>query len=383
MKKVLYFFAILVVLLAIAQTFNLLPKINLEKYVSIPKPSINIPVTDLDLSYNESIITSVIEKSIPSVVTIAINKTTTTPGSIQINPLDRLNPIKKIPGEKKEIHQNIGSGFLISEDGLILTNKHVVADEQATYSVLTYDKKEFSVESILKDPLNDMAILKINAKNLTSLVLGDSSTLKLGQIAIAIGTPLGEYTNTVTSGIISGLGRGITAGSPFEGAVEQLNNVIQTDAAISPGNSGGPLLNSRGEVIGINTAIAQEGQNIGFAIPSNVAAGLVDEFKTRGSTFERPFLGVRYSLITKQDSETNNLPEGAFVVRIIKGSPAEESGLQEEDIILSIDNQKINAENQQTLNKIIFDKKIGQKITLEIYRAGKRIKIQATLKKAS
>lgn len=383
MKKVLYFLAILIVLLAIAQTFNLLPKINLEKYINIPKTSISIPSTDLDLSYNESIITSVIEKSIPSVVTIAINKTTTSPGTIQIDPSDRLNPIKKIPGEKKEIHQNIGSGFLISDDGLILTNKHVVADEQATYSVLTYDKKEYSVQSILKDPLNDIAILKINAKNLTSLDLGDSSTLKLGQIAIAIGTPLGEYTNTVTSGIISGLGRGITAGSPFEGAVEKLDNVIQTDAAISPGNSGGPLLNSTGYVIGINTAIAQEGQNIGFAIPSNVASDLVEEFKTRGSSFDRPFLGVRYSLITKEDSKTNKLPEGAYVVRVIKDSPAQIAGLQEEDIILSIDNQKINAENQETLNKIIFDKKIGQRITLEIYRAGKNITIQATLKKAS
>ncbi len=383
MKKVLYFFAIFIVILAIAQSFNLFPKIKLEKYVNIPRPSIDLSQGNLDLSNNESIITKVIENSIPSVVTIGINKTTTTADSIQINPFDSLNPLKKIPGQKKEIHQNIGSGFIISADGLIITNKHVVGDTEATYTVLSSDKKKYEVINILRDPLNDLAILKINVQNLTPLELGDSSKLKLGQTVIAIGTPLGEFTNTVTSGIISGLGRGITAGSPFESYVEKLDNVIQTDAAISPGNSGGPLLNSRGLVIGINTAIASGGQNIGFAIPSNVVAELVSNFKQRGSTFERPFLGVRYSLIDQETAKSNKIKQGAYVVNIITDSPADIAGVDKEDIIMSIDGQKISDENEGTLANIILNKKIGQKINLEIFRNGAVINLQATLKKAS
>ena len=383
MKKILYFFAIFIVILAIAQSFNLFPKIRLEKYVNIPRPSIDLPQGNLDLSNNESIITKIIENSVPSVVTIGINKTTTTADSIQINPFDTLNPFKKIPGQKKEIHQNIGSGFIISADGLIITNKHVVGDIEATYTVLSSNKKKYEVINILRDPLNDLAILKINARNLNPLELGDSSKLKLGQTVIAIGTPLGEFTNTVTSGIVSGLGRGITAGSPFESYVEKLDNVIQTDAAISPGNSGGPLLNSKGLVIGINTAIASGGQNIGFAIPSNVVAELVLNFKQRGSTFERPFLGVRYSLIDQETAKSNNIKQGAYVVNIIADSPADIAGIVKEDIIISIDGQKISDENEGTLANIILNKKIGQKINLEIFRNGKVINLQATLKKAS
>src|SRR3990167_6576407 len=187
MKKILYFFAIIIVALAVAQSFNLLPKIKLEKYLDIPRPSIDLPQQNLDSSNNESIIMKVIENSVPSVVTIGINKTTTTADSIQINPFDTLNPLKKIPGQKKEIHQNIGSGFIISTDGLIITNKHVVGDMEATYTILSSDKKKYDVINILRDPLNDLAILKINAQHLAPLELGDSSKLKLGQTVIAIG----------------------------------------------------------------------------------------------------------------------------------------------------------------------------------------------------
>lgn len=175
--------------------------------------------------------------------------------------------------------QNIGSGFIIAPNGIIVTSKHVISDTSLSYSVILNNNKEYPVQKIQSDPNNDVAVLKIAVNKLTPLALGDSSNLKLGQSVIAIGTPLGEFSNSVTSGIISGLGRGITAGSDYQNYSEQLNNVIQTDAAINPGNSGGPLLNSSGQVIGINTAIASQSQNIGFAVPINVLSAFLKTIK--------------------------------------------------------------------------------------------------------
>src|SRR3990167_58367 len=382
MRKILYALAIIIVLLAIGQSLNLIPKISLEKYIKIPRSSVDLPRDNSDLFNSESTIIEVIEKSIPSVVTIGITKVETTKDRIQINPFNPVNPFETIPGTQTEVQQNIGSGFIVSSDGIIITNRHVVGDTEASYTVFTNDKKEHKVASIFRDPLNDLAILKINAKNLNPLELGDSSKLKLGQIAITIGTPLGEFANTVTSGIISGLGRGITAGSPYETHVEKLDNVIQTDAAISPGNSGGPLLNSSGLVIGVNTALAAEGQNIGFAIPSNVVSELIGDFQKRGGTFERPILGVRYSIIDQETAKAENLVQGAYVASVIEGSSADEAGIQEEDIIISIDGEKISDKNQGSLAKIILDKKIGERVTIVLYRDGKTITVQAILKTA-
>ncbi|MCL4363642.1 trypsin-like peptidase domain-containing protein [Patescibacteria group bacterium] len=249
-----------------------------------------------------------------------------------------------------------------------MTNKHVVSDTTASYQILTNDKKKYPVEKIYRDPLNDLAILKINATGLKPLKLGDSSHLKLGQMTIAIGTPLGEFTNTVTNGIISGLGRGITAGSPFEGFVEKLDDVIQTNAAINPGNSGGPLLNSSGEVIGINTAIAQGGQNIGFAIPVNVIKTLISTFNKNGGSFERPYIGVRYKMVDQQTAVLNDLVQGAYVIQVIDGSPAQKAGIQDEDIITEVDGTKIQGTDDQELAKIIQDKKIGDKVTIKVWR---------------
>jgi S1-C subfamily serine protease len=380
MKKLIYIFAILIIVYAVGQTFNFFPKISLENYFNLPKNTLNVPLEQRVVVYEESIITKVVEDSIPSVVTIGINKIQTTAGSIQINPLNPLSPIQQIPGKTQEVKRNIGSGFIISEDGLIITNRHVVEDEEAKYTVLTNDKKQYNVLKIYRDPLNDLAILKINATKLKPLGLGDSSTIKLGQLAIAIGTPLEEFTNTVTAGIVSGLGRGITAGSPLEGYVEKLDNVIQTDAAINPGNSGGPLLNSKGQVIGINTAIAQEGQNIGFAIPSNVIKEIVDNFKKRGNTFERPYLGIRYTTVDKETAILNKIVEGAYVISVVKGSPADGAGIQVEDIITEIDNEKVDTQKQDSVAKMILDKNVGQTINIKIYRDKKFINVQVTLK---
>ena len=188
--------------------------------------------------------------------------------------------------------QGIGTGFIISENGLILTNKHVVSEDNVEYSVITNDDKQYKVEKVYRDPSNDLAIIKINASGLKPLDLGDSSTLQVGQFVIAIGNALGEFSNTVTTGVVSRLGRGIVAGDSLGGSVEQLENVIQTDAAINAGNSGGPLLNSAGQVVGINTAVSQNAQNIGFAIPVNVAKPFIDEFNLTGRIVGPPYLGV-------------------------------------------------------------------------------------------
>jgi S1-C subfamily serine protease len=273
-----------------------------------------------------------------------------------------------VPGERRQIERNIGSGFIVSQDGLIITNKHVVSNTEASYKVLTNDKKTYAVERIYRDPLNDLAILKINASGLTPMELGDSSKLKLGQMAIAIGTPLGEFTNTVTKGIISGLGRGITAGSAYEGYVEKLDNVIQTDAPINPGNSGGPLINSQGTAVGVNTAIADSGQSIGFAIPIIVVKNLIDNINKNGGSFERPYIGVRYRMIDKQTALMNKVVEGAYVIEILADSPAEKAGLLEEDIITEFDGKAIKGDDDQGLAKLILEKKAGQTITVKAWR---------------
>lgn len=372
MKKLISLVALLIIILAIGQSYNLLPKINLEKY--FPKSDditkIDSSKTDKKLTvvYEESVITKVVEESLPSVVTVGIMKTTQGQSYLQIDPFNPFGGFTQIPGKKQKIDQNIGSGFVVTKDGFIITNKHVVADEQATYKVLTNDKKEYNVEKIYHDPLNDLAILKVTANNLKALALGDSSKLKLGQMTIAVGTPLGEFTNTVTTGIVSGLGRGITAGSPFEGFVEKLDNVIQTSAPISPGNSGGPLLNSSGQVIGINTAIAQEGSNIGFAIPSNVIKDLLDNFAKSGNSFERPYVGVRYKMVDKQTAILNDVVEGAYITEVLEDSPAQKAGLEAEDIIIEFDGTKVKGDDDQTLAKMILQKKVGESVQVKYWR---------------
>lgn len=377
MKKLISLIALLIIIIAIGQSYNLLPKINLEKYF----PKINsISKTDTSKTgdkqivvYEESIITKVVEESLPSVVTVGIMKTTQGQSYLQIDPFNPFGGFTQIPGKKQKIDQNIGSGFVVTKDGFIITNKHVVSDEQASYKVLTNDKKEYNVEKIYRDPLNDLAILKVSANNLKALTLADSSKLKLGQMTIAIGTPLGEFTNTVTTGIVSGLGRGITAGSPFEGYVEKLDNVIQTSAPISPGNSGGPLLNSFGQVIGINAAIAQEGSNIGFAIPSNVIKDLLNNFAKSGNSFERPYVGIRYKMVDKQTAILNDVVEGAYVTEVLEDSPAQKAGLEAQDIITEFDGTKVKGDDEQTLAKMILQKKVGDSVPIKYWR-NKKIK---------
>ncbi len=327
----------------------------------------------------ESVIVDVVDKALPSVVTIGIRVTRQGRGRVEINPFDPFSPFRTTPGEEETIEQNIGSGFIVSENGIVITNKHVVLETEAEYKVVTNDQKEYDVTNIYRDPLNDLAILKIDASDLDPLELGDSSKLKLGQLAIAIGTPLGEFQNTITTGVVSGLGRGITAGSPYEGFVERLDSVIQTDAAISPGNSGGPLLNSSAQVIGVNTAVSSQGQNIGFAIPVNVVKELLQTFENQGGSFERPYIGVRYSMVDGQTAELNDVVEGAYVDSVVPDSPADNAGIMADDIITEIDGQKLDGGSDDSLARAILRKRVGDSIRLTVWRDGETREVTVTL----
>lgn len=340
-------------------------------------------VVERKILNEESVIIDVVEKATPSVVTIGMSKTQTIVDPFQdfYDPFGFFNFPRQSQPQQQQIEQNIATGFILSKDGLIVTNKHVVSDTEAKYKVLASDKKEYEVKKIYRDPANDLAILKIDAGDLKPLELGDSSKLKVGQLVIAIGTPLGEFPNSVTKGIISGLGRGINAGSVFEGFVEQLDNVIQTDAAINPGNSGGPLLNSAGQAIGINVAMASGAQNIGFAIPVNIIKEMIDNFNKTGQ-FIRPFLGIRYRMITKQEAISKEWVEGAGVIEVIKSSPAEKAGIEVGDIITKIDGQKIS-EKDGEIAKIISSKKVGDRMTVTVWRDNQEKNLTVTLEEYS
>lgn len=330
----------------------------------------------------ESVVIDVYKKSTPSVVTVAATDNNPTksnpndPFSFFFN--DQQQQQKSTPSEP----QNIGSGFVVDKSGIIITNKHVVDDKRLSYTVITSTNKKYAVDKIYRDPLNDVAILKItpSGENLTPLTLGDSDNLQVGQLAIAIGTPLGQFTNTVTTGVISGLGRGITAGSQFEGFVEQLDNVIQTDAAINPGNSGGPLLNSKGEVIGVNTAVSQNGQNIGFALPISTVKDSIKNFNTNGQ-ITRPYLGVAYKMLSRDLAIQNNLVQGAYVQSVVSGSAADKAGIKNGDVITALDGNKVQTDSSQ-LSKYIASKKVGDSVTITVFRDGKTQDIKATLEAA-
>lgn len=346
---------------------------------NLPKIEAPIQVSDekVKITTEESLVIDLVERVSPSVVTVGISTTRRSGRVFEIDPFDPFNIFRQRPGREEKVEQDIGSGFIISADGLIVTNKHVVSEPDAKYRVITKDDKQYDVEKIYRDPSNDLAILKINATGLKPVDMGDSSKLKVGQFAMAIGTALGEFRQTVTTGVISGLGRGITAGSPFEGFAEKLDNVIQTDAAINPGNSGGPLLNSSGQVIGVNTAIASGGENIGFALPIDVVKEALTNFNQTGQ-FSRPFLGIRYSTITKDLALLNEVPEGAYVREIVAGSPAEKAGFTEGDIITKIDGQRIAGADGEVA-KIIGNKKVGDTVSVEYWRDGETKNVTVTL----
>ncbi|MEK7586042.1 MAG: trypsin-like peptidase domain-containing protein [Patescibacteria group bacterium] len=276
--------------------------------------------------------------------------------------------------EKKQLGS--GSGFLISSDGMIVTNKHVVADSDAIYEVLLNNGKKYTAKVLARDGVLDVAIVKISASDLPYLNLADSDTLDVGESVIAIGNALGEFKNTVSVGVVSGLSRSVVAGNGM-GQSERLDKVIQTDAAINPGNSGGPLLNIHGDVIGINVAVVQGSSNVGFALPINSVKSAINSVKSSGKIV-RPYVGIRYINVTAELKAKNNLTVdyGVLVQRgatttdlaVVPGSPADKAGIVENDIILEIDGTKID--ENQNFAYLIRDKKVGDTVTMKVLSKG-------------
>lgn len=339
----------------------------------------------------DSAVIDVVEKSSPAVVSIVISKDISKIQGLFSDPFDFpgfMNPFgNKNNGdrggaEKKKIGG--GSGFIVTNDGMIITNKHVAEDANADYTVITQDGKEYSAKVLAKDPINDIAVVKIEGSDFSTLSLGDSNSIKIGQTVVAIGNSLGEFSNTVSKGIISGLRRNITASNSL-GESENLKNIIQTDAAINPGNSGGPLLNISGEVIGVNVAVAQGAENIGFAIPSAQVKKIIDQVKTTGKV-SFPYIGVRYILVDKTIQKENNLSYdyGALIQRgekltdfaVIPGSPADKAGIMENDIILEINGDKIDENNG--LGDIVSKYSVEEEVNMKVWHKGdiKNVKVK-------
>jgi len=351
----------------------------------------------------EQAIIDVVNETSAAVVSIIVTKDLPVFEQYYISPFEEFFdvPLYRQKGvEKQEIGG--GTGFIVSEDGMILTNKHVVLDEEADYTVLNNEGKKFPARVLARDPLQDLAILKIDIEKMIdengaliqkpfpTVKLGDSDALQIGQTVVAIGNALGEFRNTVSVGVISGLGRTITASGG--GLVETIEDIIQTDAAINKGNSGGPLLNLRGEVMGINTATVLGAQSIGFAIPVNKAKRDIEQVKALGRIVY-PYLGIYYTIITEKLHTDYDLPVdyGAWVGRntfgekttqaIIPGTAAEEAGLERDDIILEFDGERITVDN--SLAKVIQRYNPEDQVTLKVLRGEEEIILQAILAERS
>jgi serine protease Do len=323
-----------------------------------------------------------IEKVKPSVVSVIGLKdiTFSKDGQYYYEPF---NKDEKITG---------GTGFIITSDGLIITNKHVIEDPTLNYIVVLYDGTQYEAEIIDSDKMTDLAVLKLKQnegeelESLQVVTFGDSDKLKVGQKVLAIGNALSEYENTVTSGIISAKGREVTASDTYGYFTETLSGLIQTDAAINPGNSGGPLINLNGEVIGINTAIAYDAAGIGFAIPVNLASPIVESIEENGKII-RPVIGVYYTMLTNEYAKENklNIKNGAVIIGdkisnksgIIPGGPADKAGLKSGDVILSVNNEDLTME--KTLQSAIYTYKPGDTLKLKVFRDDKTLDIEVVL----
>ena len=326
----------------------------------------------------EAQVIKTIKKVLPAVVSITISKYLT----VFENPF-RPSPFGfedffAVPKGKKKVKVGGGSGFIVDKSGVILTNRHVVIDPQAEYVAVLNNKKKCKIKVLARDQINDIAIIKVDEKNLPILELGDSSKLELGQRTIAIGNTLGNFENTVSTGVVSGLSRKIKAVDVLEQKIQNLKGLVQTDAAINPGNSGGPLVDSQGRVIGINAAMVFGAENVGFAIPINAAKKDLDDLKKYGK-IRQPFLGLRYIPISGRLQKEFNLPVnyGALVISeeipggeaVIPGGPAEKAGIREADIILEIQGKRITIKNP--IQDILQECNVGDEIRLKVLRKDK------------
>ncbi|HNY36052.1 MAG TPA: trypsin-like peptidase domain-containing protein [Candidatus Pacearchaeota archaeon] len=296
---------------------------------------------------------------------------------------------KNVNSEKQMTKIGGGSGFIVSKDGYVLTCNHVVEEMDADYTVILDPDKRYKAKVLSRDPLTDTAILKIeDGVAFPFLKMGDSDNVELGEAVIAVGNPLGEFEDTLSAGIVSGLSRKITAynGANTTSKVTSLRGLIQTDAAINPGNSGGPLVNMNGEVIAINTAMIMGAENIGFALPINYIKEDLKEIKKEGR-IKRPYLGVKYIILNDHISKANKLEccYGALIVRemfgepaVAKNSSADQAGLKEYDIILEINGKKITQDN--SINDVLAECAVGENIHLLVLRNREEIKLETILK---
>ncbi|MDP3954618.1 MAG: trypsin-like peptidase domain-containing protein [bacterium] len=367
------------------------------------------------MSTEEKQTIDVVKKVSPAVVSIVVSKYMPKIKHMSVSPFgdmpfgfgippempDAGNGMDSIIGHGNSNGQKVkvggGSGSIVSSDGLILTNKHVVFDTNADYTVITNDDKEYPAKVLSRDPVNDVAFVKIEATGLPTAELGKSKDIVLGQTVLAIGNALGIFSNSVSKGIISGLGRKISAsmgggegemgnGDGQMPQMESLRNVIQTDVAINQGNSGGPLVNLNGEVIGINTAVIFGAQNIGFALPIDWAKTDLADFKKHGRII-RPYIGLRYIMLNKELKSMYKLPAdyGALVVRdhvpgsvaVVPDSPADKAGVKENDIILAVNGKKLDEKNE--ISDIVQTAKVGDELEMEVMRKNKTIKVTAKL----
>lgn len=338
----------------------------------------------------DNVVADLVEKHAPGVISIVISKDVPKVRSYFNNPFGMpfFNPFgsdQQVPAETEKQRVGSGSGFFVSADGLIVTNKHVVADERAEYTVISGDGTEYPAKVLARDPSNDIAVIKIEGTNFPVLTLGDSDTIRVGETIIAIGNPLGEFENSVSRGIISGLKRSLDAGSG-RGDSEHLSNIIQIDAAINPGNSGGPLFNLSGEVIGVNVAMALGAENIGFSLPINQVKRIVEQVRTTGK-LSFPYLGVRSVTLNDELQKKTSLPYnyGALVLRgdtftdfaVVPGSPADKAGIMENDIILEINGERVDEKN--SLISYMAKYAVGDEVTVKIWHKGEEKEIKVRL----
>lgn len=356
-------FLIVAILSGVASSYGFV-RYYIAKNASGNSPTITQKVT---LEENSSII-NVVKKVSPSVVSVS----TTSKGVTLF-------------GDVVE-QKGGGTGFIVTNDGLILTNKHVV-NGASQLTVITNDGKDYKGTVVAIDPLFDFALIKIDAKNLPVVELGDSDSLEIGQAVVAIGNALGEYSNSVSSGIVSGIARAITASDRAGGSSSTMEGLIQTDAPISPGNSGGPLVNMQGQIIGINTAVDTQGNSIGFALPINSGKVALNSYLKNGK-ITRPFMGVRYINITREFAALNQLDvnSGALIIAgqgqgetlaVVPGGPADRAGLAEKDIITEINGEKVT--ETRSVISLLSTYNPGDKVEVKYLRKGQEQKTTVTL----
>lgn len=323
-----------------------------------------------------------VKKVAPTVVSVVVSKYL--PRMRDMDPGQFFNPFMLGEGEdgaRQKMKVGGGTGFIVTADGLILTNKHVVFDADAEYSVVMNDGSEHSAKVLSRDPVNDIAVLKIEAKDLPHAEMASSQHIELGQTVLAIGNALGMFSNSVSKGIISGMARSISAslgGSPENMMTETLRGVIQTDVAINQGNSGGPLIDLEGRVVGINTAVIFGAQNIGFAIPVDWAKADLQDIIKHGRII-KPYIGLMYVMLTPELAKRHGLPHerGALILRdrrpdaqaVLTDSPAAKAGLKEHDIITHIDGTEIPADKD--FSDLLQEYKVGDTVKISYLRDGK------------